>query len=367
MNLSADLKKNYCRETLSARQAQRQAQFIAWGPVVFQVARIMVDSGILEMLRDNDEGLTVEAVAEKSGLSEYAVRILLEGSLSIGIVLVDADRGRYMLSKTGWFLLTDASTRVNMAFNHYVNYLGLYDLDKALKDGTPAGLKRLGDWPTVYEGLSRLAPDVSKAWFDFDHFYSDNSFDDALRIVFDSGEKVKHLMDIGGNTGRWALRCVEHDADVEVTVVDLPQQIGLLKENISGHKGAERIHGYGTDMLDSSSALPSTLQWDVIWMSQFLDCFSEEQIVDILRRVAEVASPQTRIMIMETLWDRQRFEPAALCLTMTSVYFTAIANGNSKMYHSDRFFSLIEKSGLKIESVADDLGLGHSIITCGIK
>ena len=70
---------------------------------------------------------------------------------------------------------------------------------------------------------------------------------------------------------------------------------------------------------------------------------------------------------METLWDRQRFETAALCLTLTSLYFTAIANGNSKMYHSEDMIRLIEEAGLKVEKIHDGLGQGHSIITCTLK
>ena len=59
---------------------------------------------------------------------------------------------------------------------------------------------------------------------------------------------------------------------------------------------------------------------------------------------------------METLWDRQRFEPAAFCLTMTSLYFTAIANGNSKMYNTEDMQVCIEQAGLKIEEIYDGLG-----------
>jgi hypothetical protein len=71
---------------------------------------------------------------------------------------------------------------------------------------------------------------------------------------------------------------------------------------------------------------------------------------------------ETRIYIMETLWDRQRFEPAAFCLTMTSLYFTAIANGNSKMYNTEDMTQCIHEAGLEIEQIYDHLGQGHSII-----
>lgn len=362
MNLFPDLKKKYTADRISAREAQRLAEFIAWSPVVFQVARIMVDRGILALLRDSDDGMTITEVASSAGLSAYAVQCLMEASLSAGIVYVDPDNDRFKLTKTGWFLLTDGATRVNLNFNHKVNYLGMFDLEEALLEGRPAGLKTLGDWPTIYEGLSSLRPDIGKSWFDFDHFYSDNSFEAALGVVF--AGKPRTLLDVGGNTGRWALRCVSHDKDVRVTILDLPQQLQLMRENIAGTPGSDRIDGIAADMLDLERPLPVDTPFDAVWMSQFLDCFSEEQVVNILRRAAKVMTADSRLYIMETLWDRQRFEPAAFCLTMTTLYFTAMANGNSKMFHSEDLCRLVNEAGLTVETIHDHLGHGHSILVC---
>ena len=360
MNLFPELQKKYTRETLSAREAQRLAEFIAFGPAVFQTARIMLKFGIMDMLRDSDGGMTIAEVARKADISEYAAKCLLEASLCIGIVLVNPETDRFTISKTGWFLINDHATRVNINFNHDVNYLGWFNLEESLLEGKPVGLKPLGDWPTVYEGLSPLQPHIRKSWFDFDHFYSDNSFDPALEIVF--AGKPRTLLDVGGNTGRWALRCVDYDKDVQVTILDLPQQIGMMQENVKGHPGADRIDGLGINLLDQSVEMPAGRTFEAIWMSQFLDCFSEEQIVSILRRAAKVMDAESRLYIMETLWDRQRFEPAALCLTLTSLYFTAIANGNSKMYHSADMERLVSEAGLRIETIHDGLGQGHSIL-----
>ena len=362
MNLSPALKKRYTVEQLSARDAQRLAQFIAWGPVVFQASRLMVKWGILDLLRDADNGLTRQEICQQTGLSDYAVKCLTEASLCIGTILVDPETDRFTLSKTGWFLLNDSATRVNIDFNHDVNYEGWFHLEESLKNGQPEGLKHFGPWPTIYEGLSNLSEQVQKSWFSFDHFYSDSSFPEALKIIFDE-HHVKSLYDVGGNTGKWALQCVGYDPDVEVTILDLPQQIEMMRANILGKEGAERISGYGINLLDAASAFPQRDGGlDAIWMSQFLDCFSMEQIVDILRRAKAAMTPQTRIFIMETLWDRQRFEPAAFCLTMTSLYFTALANGNSKMYNTEDLQHCIQEAGLEIEQIHDHLGQGHSII-----
>ena len=197
---------------------------------------------------------------------------------------------------------------------------------------------------------------------DMCHFYSDGSFEQALELVF--SRPTKHLMDVGGNTGRWAMQCVSHNPDVEVTIVDLPQQIGMMREQTAGKPGADRIHGYAANMLDDSCQLPSEPAFDAIWMSQFLDCFSESQILSILRRAATAMTAGTRLYIMETFWDRQRFDTAAFCLAQTSLYFTAIANGNSKMYHSDDLIRLVREAGLQVETIHDLLGLGHSVVVC---
>ena len=412
MNLFKSESDRYTEEQLSAREAQRLAEYIAWGPVIFQVSRLMVKFGILEALRDSLEGLTLQEIQQKiclggqsegqqeteskTSLSEYALKILLEASLSAGTVLIDKATDKFSLSKTGWFLLCDPATRVNIDFNHDVNYQGMFYLEEALKEGKPAGLKTLGDWATIYEGLSQLAPQVQKSWFGFDHFYSDHSFDTALEIIFGKKEtsasvasdegtssvKPKYLMDVGGNTGRFALRCVGYDEDVNVTIVDLPGQIGMMQENIDGKHGAGRITGFATNILEEENHLPKVadvqglaasvdtfadVNWDAIWMSQFLDCFSEDEIFSILVRAVQVMDKDTTLYIMETFWDRQKYEPASLCLTMTSVYFTAMANGNSKMYHSDDLIKLVNRAGLEVVNIHDGIGQGHTILEVKLK
>ena len=140
MNLFQSESDRYTQEHLSAREAQRQAEYIAWGPIIFQVSRLMVKLGVLDKLRDNTDGLTLAELQQKTKMSEYALKILLEASLSAGTVLIDKATDRYTISKTGWFLLNDPATRVNIEFNHDVNYRGMFYLEEALKEGKPAGL-----------------------------------------------------------------------------------------------------------------------------------------------------------------------------------------------------------------------------------
>ena len=357
MNAKHTLER-YSQEQYSAQEAQRLAQQIIFGPIAFQASRLMVKFGILERLNRAAEGQTLEEIAREAKLSRYAAQVLLEASLSIGTVLCENER--YRISKAGWFLIKDPLSPINMDFVHDVCYQAAFDLEAALLEGRPAGLKVFGNWPTVYEGLSSLPPRALEKWLAFDHFYSDQSFPAALKIVF--SQPVRRLLDVGGNTGRWALQCVAYNPEVQVTIMDLPQQIQLMKEHTAGLPGAERIHGHPANLLDPAAPFPEG--FDAIWMSQFLDCFTEQQVTSILSRAAASMSENTTLYILEPLWDRQKYETAAYCLTQTSLYFTALANGNSKIFHSTDLSRCIEAAGLQIAKIHDNLGLGHSLLCC---
>ncbi len=100
------MKKDYGSDKLSALDAKFEAQKIAFGPIMFQAARLLRELGILESLRTrNSNGLSPEEVAEKTNVSLYGVKVLLDAGLSMGVVrMVDE---KFILTKTGFFVLSD--------------------------------------------------------------------------------------------------------------------------------------------------------------------------------------------------------------------------------------------------------------------
>lgn len=346
------------KETRTALEAKEEAQRIAFAPMLFQAARVLRDSGILQTVEDSHEaGIGEKEVLEKVKLSEYGVRVLLEAGLGIGLLVFD--NGKYRTTKTAYFILRDELTRVNMDFMHDVCYQGAFYLDKCIEKGTPEGLKVFGDWSTIYEGLSKLPPKVQDSWFGFDHFYSDNAFPEALPVVFE--RKPKKLLDIGGNTGKWAAQCLKYDSDVQMTLMDLPGQLDMAKTKLDALGYSNRVTLHTCDLLDHRQ--PFAKGFDVIWMSQFLDCFSDEQIVSIISRCKDALNKDGRVFIMETFWDRQRFKSSAFSLQQTSLYFTTMANGNSQMYHSEVFGRCVEKAGFAVVNQVD-LGISHTLLEC---
>ena len=295
---------------------------------------------------------------QQSELSEYAVGVLIDMGLSMGLLYLKDEA--YVLDKIGHFLLHDDMAKTNLNFTHDVCYQGLFELEASLLEGKPKGLKSLGDWPTIYPGLSQLPEEIKKSWFEFDHYYSDHAFESLLPLIFQA--KPKHIVDVGGNTGKWALACTGFDNQVKVTIMDLPGQLNVAMENAANAGVADRVHAFVTDLLDEQK--PFCEQGDLYWMSQFLDCFSESEILSILKRAAAVMKPDSELCILETFWDRQPFEAGAFCVNATSLYFTAIANGNSRMYHSKTLLKLISQAGLFVDEDIDNIGLGHTLLRC---
>ena len=347
------------QDSRSAFDAKAEAQRIAFAPMMFQACRILRDSGILELVhKSGAAGMALNEVVAKISLPRYGIKVLMEAGLGIGLFCLNENR--FTTTKLGYFMFRDEMTRVNMDVMQDICYRGLFDLDKSIEQGKPAGLKSLGDWKTFYEGLSSLPPRARDSWLAFDHYYSDAAFPAALKLVF--ADKPKRLLDVGGNTGKWAIACAKFDADVKITIADLPQQLELARETVRKNNLEARVVFFPTDLLDESKPLPEN--HDAIWMSQFLDCFSEKEIVSILKRAAQAMSTDSTLYILELFWDRQPNEAAAFCLQQTSLYFTCIANGNSQMYHSSDLLRAITESGLKVIEDRDQVGLYHTLLKC---
>jgi hypothetical protein len=355
------LNKTFSPQAQSAFAARFEAQKIAFGPVVFQCVRYAWKRGMLQALSDAGEaGLTVEELAASKNWTPYVLKVVLETCLSAGVVYLQ--EGRYVLDKTGYCVLTDRITQINLDFNHDVCYQGLFKLDESLDAEQPIGLQTLGEWSTLYEGMSALPEPAKSSWFAFDHHYSDVSLPTVLADIFATAPRK--VMDVGANTGKFSCAALAYNAQVELHLVDLQCQLEGAETRLREAGVRERAQLHATDLLNAE--LPLVSGMDVIWMSQFLSCFSEAAIASILQRAAAALAPQGQLLIMDTFWDRQRYDIASYCLINTSPYFTAMASGNSKIYESGDYIRLAEAAGLQLLTVRDDIGYCHSLLRFGL-
>ncbi|MCL1928073.1 MAG: class I SAM-dependent methyltransferase [Treponema sp.] len=362
--------KNYFEDKISALDAKFEAQKIAYAPLTFQAVRALIELGFLKAISDSGEnGLSFKEAAEKTSISLYGAKVLLEIALGMNIVKMlpktppgtDSD-DRFILGKIGWFLLEDTMTSVSLNFVNDVCYKGAFELLRSVKDGKPLGLEVFGhEGKTIYEVLSTLPEQVKESWFTYEHYFSDIGFEEAIPIVF--SDKPKKVIDIGGNTAKWALCCCRYDPDVEVLIVDLPGQTAVADRNAAQAGFSDRIKTFSCNILNKETVLPA--ETDIIWMSQFLDCFSLEEITQIMEKAQAASGPTTDVYILEYFLDKQRYEMASFSLRAISLYFTCMANGNSKMYSYGEFAEAIERAGFDIVDTWHNMGPNnYSLLRC---
>lgn len=350
------------KKDLNILEALLEAQKIAFAPFVFQASVAAKKLGIFAVLAKNPSS-EVE-ISKSCNISIYGVKIIVELLLCANVLT--HKNGKYALSKIGECLYFDAMSDANMDFTADVCYQGLYELSECIKQGKPLGLKTFGDWDSIYPHLSELPNEARQSWFKFDHFYSDRAFSDCIAFL-SKHFAPKILFDIGGNTGKFATVALKNIEYLHLVLIDLKEQCRLANNNPELSPYKERFGTASVNWLDKD-AMPQfegeSIQADIIFMSQFLDCFSDEEAKSILTRAKKLLKKDGKIAILECFFDVQKHEAAALSIAATSAYFTTMANGNSRFFTSDELRQIIADSELNITHEIDNIGISHTLFIC---
>ena len=141
----------------------------------------------------------------------------------------------------------------------------------------------------------------------------------------------------------------------------MPQQCATACSNSILAPFADRFSAAEVDWLKPDCVPVVEHKADVIWMSQFLDCFSPEEAVSILQRCKPLLSEHGHFAVLECLVDGQKFPAAGFSLAAVSLYFTTMANGNSRFYRRNDLLSVFKNAGLDVEYCRDNVGVSHTL------
>ena len=333
------------KNKLSTIEALSEAQKLAFAPLTFQAVNSLLKLGVLKYLDKTPSSLN--ELINSLNLTEYTLKTLLDIALLTNIV--ELNENKYLLTKKGLAFLYDEMTIANFNFVNDVCYLGASELTDSFLNKKPEGLNKfIKKSDTIYPLLTELPDKIKKSWYEFDHLYSDNCFDEVFKII--SGE-YKKIFDIGGNTGKFEKVCLKSNKNIDITMLDLKENIDFAKDN----KELTGCKFHKVNVLDSNPSYPSFFD-SAILMSQFLDCFSKGQIKKILGDLSKKMNQNSKIYILEPFTDNQNFEAAKYSLSHISLYFTCMANGVSKMYEQDEMLDLIKDSDLKPVKIHNNLG-----------
>lgn len=338
-----------------------EAQKWACAPFIFKALSTALKTGLLEDIAKNP-GRSAVFYARNAGLTKYAADLIVDVLVPAGF-LDRTDSGALSSTKLGEIVAFDEMTRTDFLFSDDVNYAALDKTEEALSSGLPAGLAAFDpSWETIYPHLPELPEPARSSWFAYDHYHSDQAYSAALDKL--APFNPTHLVDIGGNTGRFTKVFLERFPESRATFVDLPVECRALFQRRELARLIDRISLGEIDWL-TDAPLEGVDQADLYWMSQFLDCFSFEQAQGILRRTRSSMLRKSGrgavLAVLEPIVDEQRHKAAELSLASASLYFAVVANGNSKFFNGSELRRLFCESGFEIIEEHPNLGISHTL------
>ena len=281
----------------SAGQADRQASTVSPEPIMrlasgFMAAKHLFaanELGIFEGLADSPA--TIDALADRTGLTRRAARISADAMVALGLLERDGDTYRNGEAAAAFLTgRTPADLRPFLRFWDKISYpawtrladaLGsgpaqeVFDLDDELQQVVSAGIA------AVLAGPARALPET----FDF--------------------SSHRRLLDVGGGTGSWTIAAAQRYPNLEATVLDLPAVVPLAREQVTEADLTSRVTVEVGDVM--SGELPPG--YDVFLVANLIHYWAPQDNRALLERVRRAADAGSRLLLADFWTNATHTEP----------------------------------------------------------
>lgn len=116
---------------------------------------------------------------------------------------------------------------------------------------------------------------------------------DAHLEIAGGWDSVRSVVDVGGGTGAMLAELLRHRPDVHGTLVDLPGTVARSGDTFKDAGVADRVTTVGQSFFD-----PLPPGADLYLLKKVLNDWPDEETVAILRRCAEAARPDGRVLVL---------------------------------------------------------------------
>lgn len=255
-------------------------------------------------------------LAELTSADPYHLTRLLRYLAALG-VLDRGDGDHYSLTELGEPLRSDGSPSIRAMLDTDGFFgradLGMLDLTHTMRTGRPSHEKVFGTdfWsdvqrdPTYAESFEAVLGS-GVAW-------------DA-ELIIDSypWSSVHHVTDVGGSTGSLLIELLRKYEHLNGRVVDLPNAVAaarrrLVEEGLDGR--GEAVEASFFDRIPTGS--------DLYMLSAILADWTDEKARLILRKVAEAAGPNGRVLLSEVNLPEAGAESEDSASTASDLYIAA--------------------------------------------
>ena len=303
------------------------------GFIYSQTLLAFVELGLFEKLLVND--CTISQLSEDLNLSKERVNLLCKSGVAIGIL--ENVGNSYILTRIGAAIVGVPGLQ-KMISHHKIFYQDLFDPVKLLKGDFETKMSKF--WPYVLNNFQ--SEKEKKENFEISKIYSDLMASSQILVAEEtlgivSFHKSKHLLDIGGGTGTFLGKVKESYPGLKVSLFDLKNVVGQIKEEEKKKKSINEIIP-GNFLEDE---IPQVA--DTISLVRVLYDHDDHIAEKILRNVYKALPNNGSLIISEPMSGGKKPTKAGDCYF--GFYTLAMSTGRprDKIMH----FNLLKKAGFQ--------------------
>jgi len=341
--------------TTAEDDREQHGQAAAWNvlaPVMDLVTpmavRVAATLGLADLLADGP--VSVEELARRSETDADALGRLLRHLVCHG-VFAEPEPGRFAINEPAALLASGhpAGMRAALDLGGFGGQMDLAftGLLHTVRTGRPA-------WETVFGTpfwhYLAANPQMS-ASFDAVMARGTDQVIDAARSYDWSG--VRHVVDVGGGTGVLVAEVLRAHPDIRATLVDLPDTVDRGRQYLGERGLAERCEFVGQSFFD-----PLPAGGDAYVLRRVVHDWDDDEALAILRRCAEAAGPQGRVVVIESNGGPGD-DPAAFA--EMNLRMLVLVGGRERAVED--YIALAAEAGLDVTDV-HGTPLGHVILDC---
>jgi precorrin-6B methylase 2 len=273
-------------------------------------------------------------LARELGASPRGTRILCDALVNLGLLELRED-GYSAGGDVRRHLLPDSPEPRSALLLHasklYERWGGLFD---AVKSGDPIGDDRLD--PRLIgspKDFARAMSDVGRR--------SARATREMLGL-----DGVESLLDLGGGPGIYAIEFASAWPQIEVTILDTPEALGVARRNVDSVDLGDRIHLLPGDAFVDPLGGP----YQVIFISNLIHIYSASENKQLIARCSEALAPGGRLVLKDFFLDEDRQQPAGGAIFAVNML---VSTEGGDCYTIAETRTWMEKASLELQTVVD--------------
>ena len=275
----------------------------------------------------DDEQLTSDVVAAKLEAAPDALGRLLNALVAMELLVKAGDQFANTSSSATFLSKNSPQYLGHMIMHHHHLVESWEQLDQAVQTGRPVG------------GRSSFSDDERRESFLMGMFNTAMNTAPQLIPEIDIASR-RHLLDLGGGPGTYAIHFCSHNPDLKATVFDLPTTRPFAEKTIERFELSDRIDFQSGNYLEDEISG----RYDAAWLSHILHGEGPDDSKRILQTAVDALTSGGIIIIHEFILDNSMDGPLFPALFSLNML---VRTDSGRAYSEQQLMDMLAGAGAK--------------------